>query len=129
MGPVLDEELRRLPETYRTALVLCYLQGMTNGEAARRLRRPAESVKRQLARGRRLLRAGLGRRGVATSSAGLAAFLARAQARAGSVPAPLSEATVRSSLSFVGGGADSPPPPRAVRFASLLLGPPSPACR
>jgi RNA polymerase sigma-70 factor (ECF subfamily) len=121
VGPVLDEELSRLPEPCRAALVLCYLQGMTNEEAGRRMRQPPRSVRGQLARGRRLLRARLARRGVYTSAAMLTAILASARARAGSVPAPLSEAAVRAGLSFVGRGGGLPPSPRAVRLANSAL--------
>ncbi|HLW64096.1 MAG TPA: sigma-70 family RNA polymerase sigma factor [Gemmataceae bacterium] len=58
----LDEELEKLPEKYRLPLVLCYLQGLTNEEAARRLRWPSGSMSYRLARGREMLRERMERR-------------------------------------------------------------------
>jgi hypothetical protein len=59
----LDEELDRLPPHYREPLVLCYLEGLTRDEAARRLGVPAATLKAQLERGRKRLGAALTRRG------------------------------------------------------------------
>src|SRR5262249_24945463 len=70
MRPVLDEELERLPDKYRAPLVLCYLQGKTNEQAARVLGWPAGSMSRRLGRARELLRLRLVRRGVALSAGG-----------------------------------------------------------
>ena len=55
LRPVLDAELERLPEKYRAPLVLCYLQGKTNEEAARQLGWPPGSMSARLARGRAML--------------------------------------------------------------------------
>src|SRR5207249_4451809 len=65
---VLDEEMNRLPEKYRAPLVLCYLEGCTNEEAARQLGHPTGSMSGLLSRGRELLRKRLTRRGVLVSA-------------------------------------------------------------
>jgi RNA polymerase sigma factor (sigma-70 family) len=52
----LDEELEKLPTKYRAPLVLCYLEGMSNREAAQRLGWPIGSISHRLARGRQILR-------------------------------------------------------------------------
>ena len=78
---LLDEEVRRLPEKYRAPVLLCYLQGQTNEEAARQLHCPTGTLKVRLLRARELLRRRLTRRGLAFSLAALLALLAE-EARA-----------------------------------------------
>jgi RNA polymerase sigma-70 factor (ECF subfamily) len=65
LRPVLHDEIRRLPEKYRVAVVLCYLGERTNEEAAALLNWPVGTVKRRLFRARELLRPRLTRRGLA----------------------------------------------------------------
>jgi RNA polymerase sigma factor (sigma-70 family) len=62
---VLDEELDRLPDKYRTPLVLCYLEGLTHEEAARQLGWPLGTLKCRVLRGRERLRHRLTQRGLA----------------------------------------------------------------
>jgi RNA polymerase sigma-70 factor (ECF subfamily) len=94
LGPVLHEEIGRLPDRYRAAVVLCDLEGSTYEEAARRLGWPVGTIKSRLARGRARLRARLARRGVAPAAGG-AIGLAPAALR---VPPALAEATVRVAM-------------------------------
>src|SRR5262249_19771055 len=93
---VIDEELVRLPECYRSALVLCDLEGLPRAEAASRLERAEGRIARARARGADLLRRPLRRRGLALSAAAHATLLA-ANARA-SVAGSLLTATTRAAL-------------------------------
>ena len=62
---VLHQEIGLLPERYRSAVVLCYLEGLTHETAAERLGRPVGTVRSRLATARDRLRARLTRRGLA----------------------------------------------------------------
>ncbi|MBN9518430.1 sigma-70 family RNA polymerase sigma factor, partial [bacterium] len=66
---VLDEELSALPEAERLPLVLCYLEGRTQDEAARVCGASVRTLRRRLDRGRESLRRRLERRGVAPAAA------------------------------------------------------------
>jgi RNA polymerase sigma factor (sigma-70 family) len=65
LSPVVQEEVRRLPEKYRAVVVLCYWQGLTQEQAATQLGCPLGTVRSRLARARDLLRRRLARRGLA----------------------------------------------------------------
>src|SRR5262249_26855177 len=62
---ILHEELARLPESYRLPLILCYLEGEPQDEAARQLGWTVTTLKGRLNRSRNLLRRRLRRRGLA----------------------------------------------------------------
>jgi RNA polymerase sigma factor (sigma-70 family) len=99
---VLDEELNGLSEAYRSALVLCYLQGLTRDEAARQLGWSVRTLKRRLERGRELLLARLSRRGITLSAALLAAGLTE-QAAGAALPAMLLQSTIGATCSVMSG--------------------------
>lgn len=64
LGRVLHEELAQLAARYRGPLVVCYLEGRTQDDAARQLGLSKGTLKRRLERGRDLLRERLVRRGL-----------------------------------------------------------------
>ena len=65
----LYEELGKLPEKYRTPIVLCMLEGKSRLEASTELECTIAALKARLARGRQQLRINLTRRGFAFSVA------------------------------------------------------------
>src|SRR5579883_2419997 len=106
-------EVDRLPRAFRLPVVLCYFEGLTLDEAARRLRCPAGTLRSRLARAREKLRSALARRGIIVPVAALGVALAPRSASA-SVPPLLCETTTRAALAFAArntaaGGALSAP--------------------
>lgn len=99
LGSILEEEVHRLPKKYRTPIVLCYLEGKSNDEAAQQLCWPLGTVKARLDRARKLLRRRLAQRGLTPSATALAAGLCEGAAKA-AVPISLVEATARAFGKF-----------------------------
>lgn len=99
---VLDEELNRLPETYRRPLILCELEGLARKDAAKRLGIPEGTLSSRLSRGRALLRERLTRRGLAVSTGALAVALTH-EASAVAVSEALADSTIKAVTQFAAG--------------------------
>jgi RNA polymerase sigma factor (sigma-70 family) len=98
---IIDEEVQRLPTTYRLPVILCCLEGLSQEEAARRLGWTPGSVKGRLERGRKRLHQQLTRRGL-----GLAAALTVAEVSRGAaagLPGTLLASTVKTAVAFAVG--------------------------
>src|SRR5579875_1534214 len=117
MRPILDEELNRLPERLRRPIVLCYLEGKSNAEAARELGCRLGTIYSRLSRGRELLRQRLKRRGVSLPVAALTAGLT-AQAAEAAPAISLVRAAAQAALAFAGPSAAAVSP----RVAALAEG-------
>lgn len=111
-GEVIHEEVDRLPAGCRSAVVLCYFQGLSPEQAARVLECPVGTVQSRLARGRERLRSRLTRRGLGAAVGTLMG--------ASPPPAPsalLADAAVRAASPLSGAAASA----SAVRIAEGVL--------
>jgi RNA polymerase sigma factor (sigma-70 family) len=99
LAQVLHEEIDQLPERYRAPIVLCDMEGLTEGQAARRLGRPLGTIRSQITRGRQRLRRQLIRRGLAPASVVLVIADAGCSANA-VVASALVNSTVQSAMQF-----------------------------
>ncbi len=106
LAPILHEEIGRLPAVYRTAVVVCDLEGRTHEEASRLLGWPVGTVKSRQARARERLRNRLTRRGLAPSAGLVGAAMANEAATA-ALPYSLTESTARAAAEFVSSGSGS----------------------
>ena len=119
LQPLLDQELSRLPDKYRVAIVLCDLEGKTIKEAARQLGVPDGTLAALLARGRGMLAKRLARRGLAVFGGALGAALSRGVASACVAPSVVS-CTIETASLFAAGQAASGLIP--VKVATLTAG-------
>src|SRR5439155_22325727 len=117
LRPLLDQELSRLPDSYRVVIVLCDLEGKTRKEAARHLGLPEGTVGSRLARARVSLVKRLTERGVTLTCGGLAAVLAQNVASAG-VPDSVVSSTI-SAASFFAAGSTAATGLVSVKVAAL----------
>jgi RNA polymerase sigma factor (sigma-70 family) len=120
LQPLLDEELSRLPDKYRSVIVLCDLEGKTRKEVARQLGCPEGTVGGWLARARVVLAKRLAQRGVVLSGGALAAALWQSVASAG-VPTQLVSSTIKAA-SLLGAGQAAATGVISVKLAALTEG-------
>jgi len=104
LEPLLDQELCRLPDKYRLAIVLCDLEGRTRKEAARQLGVPEGTLAARVARGRVMLAKRLARHGLAFSGGALGAILSQKAASA-AVPTTAVSNTIKAASLFAAGQA------------------------
>jgi RNA polymerase sigma factor (sigma-70 family) len=102
LQPFLDQELSRLPNKYRIAIILCDLEGKTRKEAARQLKIPEGTLSSRLTTARTVLAKRLARHGLAVAGGAVAAVLSQKVALA-SVPASVVCSTIKAVTQVAAG--------------------------
>jgi RNA polymerase sigma factor (sigma-70 family) len=100
---ILDEEIQRLPSSFRSTFVLCVLEGKTIAAAAAELSCKEGTVASRLARARLRLQQQLSRRGIELSAL-LAALCVAEGAVQAAVPRALAQTAVRAAVLIASGG-------------------------
>lgn len=103
MLTLLDRELSRLPDKYRTAIVLCDLEGKSYKETARQLACPEGTLAARLTRGRAMLAKRLARQGQVVTGGALGTVLS--QSASAGVPASVVSSTIQAASLFAAGTA------------------------
>jgi RNA polymerase sigma factor (sigma-70 family) len=98
----LHDELARLSENLRAAILLCYFEGLTQDEAAQRLGCKPRTLKAWVARGRDKLRHRLARRGL-TLPAGLSVPLLLPDPSSAGISGRVAESTAEAACAFRSG--------------------------
>jgi RNA polymerase sigma factor (sigma-70 family) len=83
---ILDEELQRLPDRYRTPIILCHLECMSRDEAAQQLGLSLTTLHGRLEHARGLLRQSLSKRGLTLPAVMSAAVIGESIAQAALTP-------------------------------------------
>jgi RNA polymerase sigma factor (sigma-70 family) len=116
----IDAEIARLPAHYRSAVMLCHLDGLSQEQAARRLRCPVRTVESRLHRARARLRSGLARRGLAPAVGSLLGVLAETSRAA--LPGDMARASAAAAARISAGEALPGSVPAAVAgLAEFIL--------